>query len=91
MSDLTDEEILATRKLHGLDDGLYKERKMKNIKVGDYIRTKDGIIGKSIKVLTNRVFLDNLGYAVLIKDIVKHDKNLIDQIEVRGLCERKRS
>lgn len=82
MSDLTDEEILATRRLHGLDDGLYKETKMKNIKVGDYIRTKDGIIGKSIKVLTNRVFLDNLGYAVLIKDIVKHDKNLIDLIEV---------
>lgn len=25
MSDLTDEEILATRRLHGLDDGLYKD------------------------------------------------------------------
>ncbi len=26
MSDLTDEEIIATRKLHGLNDDLYKEK-----------------------------------------------------------------
>ncbi len=26
MSDLTDEEIIATRKLHGLDDNLFKEK-----------------------------------------------------------------
>lgn len=28
MSDLTDEELIATRKLHGLDDDLFKEEKM---------------------------------------------------------------
>lgn len=27
MSDLTDEEIIATRKLNGVDDDLYKEKK----------------------------------------------------------------
>lgn len=52
------------------------------IKVNEYVRTKDRVIGKAIKVLSNRVFLDNLGYAVLIKDIVKHSKQLIDLIEV---------
>lgn len=52
------------------------------IEVNDYVRTKNGVIGKVIKVLSNRVFLDNLGYAVLIKDILKHSKQLIDLIEV---------
>lgn len=51
------------------------------IEVNDYVRTKDGTIGKVIKVLSNRVFLNSLGYAVLIKDIVKHSKQLIDLIE----------
>lgn len=55
---------------------------MEEIEVGEYVRTKDGVIGKVIKALSNRVFLDNLGYAVLIKDIVKHSKQLIDLIEV---------
>lgn len=31
MSDLTDEELIATRKLHRLDDGLYEEKKEENI------------------------------------------------------------
>lgn len=57
------------------------------IEVNEYVRTKDGIIGKVIKVLSNRVFLNSLGYAVLIKDIVKHSKQLIDLIEIRGFCE----
>lgn len=53
-----------------------------DIEVNEYVRTKDGVIGKVIKVLSNRVFLDNLGYAVLIKDIVNYSKQLIDLIEV---------
>ena len=52
------------------------------IEANEYVRTKDGIIGKVIKVLSNRVFLNSLGYAVLIKDIVKHSKQLIDLVEV---------
>ena len=55
------------------------------IEVNEYVRTKDGVIRKVIKVLSNRVFLDNLGYAVLIKDIVKHSKQLIDLIENKDI------
>lgn len=58
------------------------------LEVNDYVRTKDGFIGKVIKVLSNRVFLDNLGYAVLIKDILKHSKQLIDLIEVGDIVNR---
>ena len=57
------------------------------IEVNEYVWTKDGIIGKVIKVLSNRVFLDNLGYAVLTKDIVNHSKQLIDLIEVGDIVE----
>ena len=57
-----------------------KEKKM--IEVNDYVRTKDGTIGKVIKVLSNRVFLNSLGYAVLIKDIVKHNKIISEVVEV---------
>ena len=32
MSDLTDEEIIATRRLHGLNDNLYKEEKEEILK-----------------------------------------------------------
>lgn len=46
-----------------------------DIEVNEYVRTKDGVIGKVIKVLSNRVFLDNLGYAVIIKDILKLANN----------------
>lgn len=58
------------------------------IEVNDYVRTDFGIIGKVIKVLSNRVFLDNLGYAMLIKDIVKHSKELIDLIEVGDIVNK---
>ena len=52
------------------------------IEANEYVRTKDGIIGKVIKVLSNRVFLNSLGYAMLINDILKHSKQLMDLIEV---------
>ena len=52
------------------------------IEANEYVRTKDGIIGKVIKVLSNRVFLNSLGYAVLIKDIVKHNKIISEVVEV---------
>ena len=52
------------------------------IEVNEYVRTKDGIIGKVIKVLSNRVFLNSLGYAVLIKYIVKHNKIISEVVEV---------
>lgn len=67
---------------------------MEDIKVGDYIRAKYGIITqiKTIKdtvVLTNE-FIDihhryNEGI-IEKRDIIKHSPNIIDLIEVRRLC-----
>ena len=42
MSDLDKEELIATRKLHGLDDNLFEEE----IEVGEYVRTDKGYIFK---------------------------------------------
>lgn len=62
---------------------------MEKINIGEYVKTEDGVIGKVIKALSNRVFLDNLGYVVLIKDIAKHSKQLIDLIEVGDIVKDK--
>lgn len=76
MSDLTDEELIATRKLNGLDDDLFRE----NIEIGEYVRTKDGIIAKLIETM---VYELNNGESVdFLEDIVKHSKQLIDLVEV---------
>lgn len=63
---------------------------MGEIKVGEYVRTDNGIIGKYVKF---RGFEDSIetnnkwiGFDIE-KDIVKHSPNIIDLIEVRGLCE----
>lgn len=62
------------------------------IKLGEYVRTDNGIIGEYVKfrgwqdaIETNN---DWIGFDI-DKDIVKHSKNiidLIDLIEVRRLC-----
>ena len=73
--DLDDEEYKATRRLNGLDD---------KIEVGEYVRTKDGIIDKVdalYGMIENTVHLENLNWFD-IKNIVKHNKQLIDLIEV---------
>lgn len=92
MSDLTDEEIIATRKLNGVDDDLYKEDK--KIEVGEYIRTNKGNIGKIIEIrlgfnkdtqLYQDIYkLDN-GLWTVLDYIVKHSKQLIDLIEVKDV------
>ena len=86
MSDLTDEEIIATRKLNGVDDDLYRK-----IDIGEYIRTKNGYI---IRVDENTnifnfgykeqyVDMETTRYGFTYEDeIVKHSKQLIDLIEV---------
>ena len=65
------------------------------IKVGEYIRTKDGKIIKFNKFGTLRVGCINPKYYKTIisnrrhykyDDIVKHSPNLIDIIEKRRLC-----
>lgn len=53
---------------------------MEEIKVGEYIRTAKGEIGKVIDIANNFYYLDNM-LARTEKSIVKHSKNIIDLIE----------
>lgn len=59
---------------------------MKEIEVGEYVRTKEGEIHKVIKVIEDDGDWDyyccenNAGYFAM--DVVKHSKQLIDLIEV---------
>ena len=92
MSDLTNEELIATRRLHGLNDDLFKEER--NIEVGEYVRlARNQGINKTIDKENDRYILeseieDSYGdiiwflYEFELKDyIVKHSKQLIDLIE----------
>lgn len=61
------------------------------IKVGDWIRTSDGYIGKIIEKRINekdKYIIDVLPNVILQlnRDFVKHSSNLIDIIEERRLC-----
>ena len=63
------------------------------IKVNDYVRTDNGIIGKYKvnKNWINVIETNNKDIGIDIeKDIVKHSKNIIDLIEERRLCEWKK-
>jgi len=80
-------------------------RKMSEIKVGDYVRTKDGRIEKikeknkyGIVIKhkdTNDTFSEGInwyaesGREINKEDIIKHSSNIIDLIEIRRLCEWK--
>ena len=79
MSDLTDEEIIATRKLHGLDDDLFRE----NIEIGEYVRTNTGLILKYDDE-NEKVFIDNFLICpqIMKERIVKHSKILSEVVEV---------
>ena len=95
MADVADnEELIATRKLHGLDDGLFEEDE--KIKVGEYVRTDKGEIAKVTSVAKealkeilganeyrNVEFCNTEPY--VYGNIVKHSKQLIDLIEVKDL------
>lgn len=96
MSDLDKEELIATRKLHGLNDGLFEEED--KIEVNEYVRTKDGRIAqiKSIDYEAGIYRFDRIIYIngfgmkedvlynneMFKKLIVKHSKQLIDLIKV---------
>ncbi len=63
------------------------------IEVGEYVRTKNGVIDKVdalYGMIENTVHLENQKWFD-IKNIVKHSKQLIDLIEVRRFCKWKRS
>ena len=75
MSDLDKEELIATRKLHGLDDNLFEEE----IEVGEYVRTDKGYIFKIDKEEKNLQIANFLD--VEYGKMIKHGKQLIDLIE----------
>lgn len=65
---------------------------------GEWVRSSDGIIVKIQGKIGNEYVIKpfkgkmyTLTIKQLEKDIVKHSKNIIDLIEVRRLCEWKRS
>lgn len=57
---------------------------MDRIKLGEYVRFKDGEIGKIIDIKEDppRVVYSEYGEIGLVADIVKHSPNIIDLIEV---------
>lgn len=66
---------------------------MEEIKVGEYVRTEDGIIGKVLEeddisdkgICINNSFFDDWGEItdfVKYENVIKHSSNLIDLIEV---------
>ena len=85
MSDLTDEEIIATRRLHGLDDDLFEEEK--EIEVREYVRTDKGYIFKIDKEKKNLQIVDFLDAEY--GKMVKHSKQLIDLIENKDILKVK--
>lgn len=87
MSDLTNEELIATRKLHGLDDDLFKEDK---IEVNEYVRTRAGHIYKITNIDENGLIYWNkiqCGWSEqqLEDIIVKHSKQPIDLVKVKDV------
>lgn len=87
MMDLDDEEYKATRRLNGLDD---------KIEVGEYVRVNNDNrncigIGKVTRLVNESIYVNmnnkyNLPVIFQINNIVKHSKQLIDLIEIRGFC-----
>lgn len=57
---------------------------MKEIKVGEYIRTKQGEIAKIIdtNIFDKTIYKDVQGAKYYLEDITKHSPNIIDLIEV---------
>lgn len=80
--DLDEDELKATRKMNKADRN--------EIEVGEYVRTKDGIIDKVIIEYDGKCNNPNCSEKHISckynyyneKDIVKHSKQLIDLIEV---------
>ena len=62
---------------------------MEEIKVGEYIRSKDGLIGK-VEQIGNSLFWIEDGTAFSLQDkSIKHSKNILDLIEVGDIVEWK--
>lgn len=53
----------------------------KDIEVGDYVRSKNGSIGKVTKIEDDKYLYENKELITFIGNVVKHSKNIIDLIE----------
>ena len=60
---------------------------MKNISVGDYVRSKNGSIGKVTKIEDDKYLYENKELITFIGNVVKHSKNIIDLIEEGDIIE----
>lgn len=60
---------------------------MKNIEVGDYVRSRNGSIGKVTKIEDDKYLYENKELITFIGNVVKHSKNIIDLIEVGDIIE----
>lgn len=54
----------------------------KDIEVGDYVRSRNGSIGKVTKIEDDKYLYENKELITFIGNVVKHSKNIIDLIEV---------
>lgn len=53
------------------------------IKVGEYVRSKIGSIGKVTKIEDNKFLYENKILITWVGNVTKHSPNIIDLIEVR--------
>lgn len=56
-----------------------------DIEVGDYVRSKNGSIGKVTKIEDDKYLYENKELITFIGNVIKHSKNIIDLIEVGDL------
>ena len=55
---------------------------MNDIEIGDYVRSKNGSIGKVTKIEDYKYLYENKELITFIGNVVKYSKNIIDLIEV---------
>lgn len=96
---LDNDELRATRKLHGQDDGLYKEsdkdvarkEKRRMLKENEYIRTDLGNIlkytRKEKEFIDEHLSISNKKDIEFLGTIVKHSKDITDLIEAGDVIE----
>ena len=53
-----------------------------DIEVGDYVRSRNGSIGKVTKIEDDKYLYENKELITFIGNVVKHSKNIIDLIEI---------
>ena len=57
------------------------------ISVGDYVRSKNGSIGKVTKIEDDKYLYENKVLITFIGNVIKHSKNIIELIEEGDIIE----